>query len=99
MEVELIKLSKVEKRTNKGTVNIYMAVLKGLETTKSIKSGEIVAIAVKLIFECEGDESALDNYINQMIGDKRELILLPINKTLNDFDDNKSNDINIVTPE
>lgn len=85
LELEVIQLSKIEKSTDKGIVNVHKATLKGTATVKSPNSGETVAVTAKVTLECEDEESALDNFIHQAIGDKRILTLSPVNRTLEQF--------------
>lgn len=85
MQIEVIQLSKIEKATEKGIVNVHKAVLKGMGYVKSHETGETIAVQAKVTLECEEDASALDNFIRQAIGDIRELSLSPINHRLDEF--------------
>ncbi len=85
MQIEVVQLSKVEKSTDKGIVNVHKATLKGLDFVKSPESGHSVAVAAKLTLECEEDGSALEQFIAREIGDIRILNVLPVNKRLDGF--------------
>ncbi len=87
MQIEVVQLSKIEKSTDKGIVNIHKATLKGLGFVKSPESGQTVTVAAKLTLECEEDGSALEQFITRAIGDIRILDVLPVNKRLDAFAD------------
>ncbi len=82
MELEVVKLAKVEKSTESGIVNLYQCVLKGQESNKD------VLVTAKLTLECEEDPTVLDHYVKKMIGDRRIMSLGAANHTLDEFPPN-----------
>jgi len=76
MELEVIQLSKA---TNKDNVDTYKCTMKG-----NAESGH-GKVKCKLTLSCEDDPTALDDYVDKVIGSKRILALSSPNRTLDEF--------------
>lgn len=80
MEIEVVKLSKIEKSTDQGIKDVFAVVLEGDE----LIGANQIPVHGKLLFSCEVMEP-LTKLVNMVIGDKRLLSLKAVNHELGDF--------------